>query len=120
VPETSPLLDPQGLGDLLQLDRARTSRAISSLLAKGLLLRTVLAGDQRRAKVALTAAGLRLHGELFPLVAQINQQLLRPLDGAEVALLDRLLQRIQQQAEQELAAAVLPKADRRQGRRGKN
>ena len=79
-------------------------------------MRTVQAGDQRRATVALTAAGQGLHDALFPLVAEINRQLLAPLQAAEVLVLDGLLQRIQQASEQVLAGAAWPKADRRRGR----
>lgn len=109
-------LQPSALAAQVQLDRARTSRAITSLLAKGLLVRTVQADDQRRATVALTAAGQGLHDALFPLVAEINRQLLAPLQAAEVLVLDGLLQRIQQASEQVLAGAAWPKADRRRGR----
>lgn len=93
-------LAPSQLAQAVQLDRARTSRAVSSLLAKGLVERRVRANDQRYAQVALSEAGRALHAALFPLVAEINRGLLRALSADEVALFEALLARLQQRAEQ--------------------
>lgn len=65
---------------------------------------------------ALTAAGRGLHDALLPLVAEINRQLLAPMQAAGVQLLDGMLQRVQQASEQVLAGAAWPKADRRRWR----
>ncbi len=62
-----------------QLDRARTSRAVSSLAAKGLLQRSVGRGDRRYSTLSLTAEGRALHAESFPLVAEINRELVSVL-----------------------------------------
>ena len=44
-----PQMPPAELAQRLGLDRARTSRAITSMLAKNLLTRTTLPGDRRQA-----------------------------------------------------------------------
>jgi DNA-binding MarR family transcriptional regulator len=109
-------LSPSALADAAQLDRPRTSRATGALLAKGLLTREVRAGDARRAVVALSEAGRRLHDELFPQVAAINARLVDALDEAQVATLDAVLQLLTAQAQRlngELAQDV--RADRRAG-----
>jgi len=44
-----------------QLDRARTSRCITSLWAKGLIDRQAVPGDMRKASVCLTEKGREIH-----------------------------------------------------------
>lgn len=109
------------LAERAQLDRARTSKAITSLVSKSLVQRRARAGDRRQAALVLTEAGRGLVHALFPQVAQINRQVLSVLDAQDVARLDVALQRLQAQAETLLAGAqdALPKADRRRrGQRG--
>jgi DNA-binding MarR family transcriptional regulator len=93
-------LSPSALAEQIALDRARTSRAISSLSAKGLVERVELAGDRRRALVALSDKGRTLHAELFPQVAELNRRLLQALDDGLLASLDTALQRLDAQAQQ--------------------
>jgi DNA-binding MarR family transcriptional regulator len=105
------------LAEHVQLDRARTSRAITSLVAKKLVAREVGKADRRQARLRLTPAGHRLYGELFPLVQAINRDLLASVPHADVARLDRVLAAMQLQADALVAHADLPKADRRRGGR---
>jgi DNA-binding MarR family transcriptional regulator len=107
------------LAQRAQLDRARTSRAITSLVGKKLVRRETGEGDRRQARVSLTAAGRALHAQMFPLVRQINVGLLQPLSAADVARLDTQLDALQQQADRMLESAQLPKADRRRGQRAR-
>jgi DNA-binding MarR family transcriptional regulator len=104
------------LAEHAQLDRARTSRAIGSLVDKGLVARTHPVGDRRQALLRLTESGGALYAELFPLVAQINAQLMSTLGPQGAADFDAALARLQAEAEGMVAAAALPKADRRRGR----
>jgi DNA-binding MarR family transcriptional regulator len=100
-----------------QLDRARTSRAVTSLVAKKLVQRTQGAADRREARLALTPAGRELYRQLFPLVLQINRELLSPITRTQLQAVDRALARMQVQAETMVRGAQLPKADRRRGGR---
>jgi len=109
-------MQPSQLAVRVQLDRARTSRAITSLAAKKMLERQVHSGDRRHARVTLTPQGQALHAALFPLIRSINQNLLAPLSAAEVEQLDSILRRLQTQADALAQAADLPKANRRRGR----
>ena len=116
VAQEEGLLSSQ-LAQRAQLDRARTSKAITSLVAKRLLQRRQTPGDRRQAALALTPAGRALYDELFPLVLEINRELLAALPDAHVERLDAVLDTLQQRADAMLAAAGtdLPKADRRRG-----
>jgi DNA-binding MarR family transcriptional regulator len=106
------------LADRIQLDRARTSRAVTSLVAKKLVRREAGTADRRHARLALTDQGRRLHAALFPLVCEINRGLLSPLSADEVRRLEDMLGRLQVRADGMVAAAsALPKADRRRGGR---
>lgn len=114
--ETGPL-QPSVLAERADLDRARTSRAISSLLTKGLVQRVVVVNDRRLATVALTALGQALHARLLPRVAEINRAILEPLADVEVAQLDRMLGQLQQRSARLLAEGEWPKAQRGRVRR---
>jgi DNA-binding MarR family transcriptional regulator len=108
------------LAERAQLDRARTSKAITSLVGKKLVHREVRTGDRRQAMLALTDEGRALYASLFPEVVDINRELLGALETAEVARLDSMFDRLQQRGEALVAAhAELPKADRRRGGRSR-
>lgn len=110
-------LHPSGLAVVAELDRSRTSRAISSLVAKGLVKRNVQASDQRFAQVTLTPEGERLHEEVFPQVARINTALLAVLDAQQTATLGAALEAMQREADRLQAVPDDgPKANRRRGR----
>lgn len=107
------------LAQRIQLDRARTSRAVTSLVAKGLLRREAGRSDRRQARLQLTPQGRDLHDRLFPLVSDINLGLLAILSAAQVQQLDASLAALQAQAGRMVAAAEWPKADRRRGGRAR-
>ena len=96
-----------------QLDRARTSRAISTLVAKGLINRQIVPSDQRKATVTLTDKGRRMYESFFPIVTELNQRLLQGLGGETLQILDNALTHIQMQAVKLQNEAGQPKANRR-------
>jgi len=104
------------LAEHAQLDRARTSKAVGSLVEKQLVSRVARSGDRRQVLLGLTEAGQALYDELFPLVTSINAELMGALGKEDAAQLDESLHRLQARAERMVQEAVLPKADR--GRRG--
>lgn len=110
---------PSVLAERMQRDRARTSRALSALQAKGLIERVVLPHDRRSVRVSLTAAGEALYQELMPQVQAINARILEVLDPAQKQTLDGILQLLRLQARRLMAEMdpQLPKADRRRGGR---
>lgn len=109
-------MSPSALADRGDLDRARTSRAIGSLVHKRLVARVPQPGDARRAVVALTDAGRALYEELFPQVAEINRRVLAVLEPPLVAALDEALTRLTAHAAEVNRALVVDvQADRRRG-----
>ena len=109
-------MHPSALAMQAQLDRARTSRALSALVAKGWVRRTVQASDQRFAHVELTDAGRALHAQLFPEIAALNRELLSVLSPEAIGALQAALDRLQTQADHLAATCALPKAGRQRGR----
>lgn len=112
-------LAPSALAERFELDRARTSRMITSLVDKGLVSRTAEPGNRKQARVALTAQGTALYEALMPQVKDINQRVLQVLSAAEMALLDDFIGRLHASAEK-LRLALddeLPRAHRRLGRK---
>lgn len=105
------------LAQRAQLDRARTSRALTTLVAKRLVRRDARPGDRRQISLALTDEGRALYAAIFPLVTEINQSLLSALNTPEVETLDKILIRLQQRADGMVEHAELPRADRRHGTR---
>lgn len=106
------------VAELVRLDRARTSRTLTSLATKGLVERRREPGDGRRVAIHLTEAGRALHAQMFPRVCDINQQLLSVLDAEQLRVFETGLERLQAQADALGDQARLPKADRRRGGRG--
>ena len=100
-----------------QLDRARTSRAITSLGQKGLLTRQGVTSDLRKATVSLTEGGRKIYEDFFPVVASLNARLLQSLSVQELEVLDKALMVAQTEADKMLAEGGLPKANRRRGGR---
>jgi DNA-binding MarR family transcriptional regulator len=108
-------LGSSALAEQAHLDRPRTSKAVTALTGKKLISRTSRAGDARHIELALTPAGLALHSELFPLVSQINREVLAALTPRETTLLGEMLDRLQQVADVMADQDGLPLADRRHG-----
>jgi DNA-binding MarR family transcriptional regulator len=109
-------LSPSSLAERAHLDRPRTSRAVSSLVAKHLAARSAEPGDARRSRIALTDSGRAFHAEVFPQVAGMNVRVMAALDDATAQALDRALDLLTARAVRlngELARDV--RADRRAG-----
>lgn len=113
-------LQSSELAEQVQLDRARTSRTVSSLVAKRLVRREVQAGDRRRVSLSLTDKGRALHAALFPQVVRINLDLLSVLSPGEMQRLDRALHALRAQAEQIAQRQDLPRLQRHRGGRGRD
>ncbi len=76
------------------MDKVRVSRAVAKLLRRGLVDRARDGADRRRAKLALAAAGRKIHDAIVPMARAKEAALLAGLSRAERAQLDRLLDRL--------------------------
>ncbi len=113
-------LTPSAMAEKVQLDRARTSRAIGALVKKKLIVRTPAVADRRVAQLAMTTQGKKVYAELMPQVQDINQRILATLTDEESAQfrhsLDRL--RLGAQGLYDEMMVDLPKTQRRLGKKG--
>jgi len=111
-------LPPSVLAERMHRDRARTSRVLTSLIQKKLVLRTTPAHDRRSAIVGLTPQGRQLYDSLMPQVQAINSQILMALSPEQARHFDEALERLQTRALTLLTelSPALPKANRRRGR----
>ena len=87
------------LAERAALDRAQTSRAVSALVQKGLVVRTPRPGNRREVLLHLTERGRALYAALLPRVARINQRLMSALNDDEAPTLEALLLRLRVQAD---------------------
>lgn len=82
------------------LDRARTSRALKELEAKGLVERRPRPSNRREVQVFVTEKGRAANDQLLARVAEINRQLLMGFNEVERELLVDMLARLQSQADE--------------------
>jgi len=111
-------MPPSALAERARLDRARTSRAISTLVEKQLVTRTTTPSDRRAARLALTPQGVRLYQDLMPEVQDINRRILGVLSPDEMAHLDSYLARLHASA-QALKSEIAPELPRTYRLRGR-
>ena len=103
------------LAQKAQLDRARTSRALSGLEDKGWVLRKPLDGDRRRVAIYLTDEGRRMYGQILPEMVKIHADIVAALSDEELAQFDHLLAKLQAHAvtlEKQERYADLPRIGR--------
>lgn len=82
------------------MDKVTVSRAAQGLLKRRLIVRSEHHADGRSHVLALTEAGAGLHAEIAPLALAYEAALIAGLAPDEVALLKRLLSRLQSAAGQ--------------------
>ncbi len=100
-----------------EIDDARLSRTVTSLVGKKLLAKSHL--PDRQLVVRLTQDGMDLYLKVFPLARSINADLLAALEPHHVAALEDILVRLHERGEQVVREADVPKAGRfRPVRRG--
>jgi hypothetical protein len=76
------------------MDKAKVSRAVTSLVEKGYLKRARHAEDGRLVALALTPAGQSVHQGIVPLAREVETQLVAVLSEAERVSLRRILRKL--------------------------
>lgn len=104
-------LQSSKLAERAMLDRARTSRALTSLADKGLVRREPKASDRREVFIFLTDAGRRTYTAIFPRIASIQRDLLAPFSPEDRQRFSDLLARLQAQASRLNPAGPSPALD---------
>ena len=87
-----------GLAELLGMDKAQLSRALSNLVRRKLVARSANPGDSREVLVALTEAGLEAHETMVRAGFERNAYLLANLSPQQVSDLDRILEELTRRA----------------------
>ena len=88
------------LAEATQLDKVRTSRALSGLESKGWVQREPVPGDRRHIVISLTAEGRRMYELILPEMARIHTDLVSALSDAELEQLDVTLAKLQSHAQE--------------------
>lgn len=89
-------------GDVAQrtaMDKVQVSRAIARLVDNKRVQRVVDAADGRVARLSLTARGRAIYDEVAPLALALEEKLLEALTPAERANLDRIMTKLNAQAD---------------------
>jgi DNA-binding MarR family transcriptional regulator len=81
------------LADLMDLDKGQTSRGVSALVARRLMLREYRR-DGRGIRITLTARGAELYDELMASALERNRVLLRGMTTEEKTQLFKVLDRL--------------------------
>ena len=93
-----------GLAELLGMDKAQLSRALSDLVRRKLVRRSANPEDSREVLVVLSEAGLEAHERMVRAGFERNAYLLANLSRDEIAQLDRILEELTRRAVEMLQA----------------
>lgn len=90
-----PGLAAREVAERTSMDKVAVSRAIASLLDRGLLARAWASDDKRRSKLALTPSGLAIHADVTRHALACEARLLAALDEPQREALSDLLDRLE-------------------------
>jgi DNA-binding MarR family transcriptional regulator len=91
---THPASDQSRVAEMIGYDRATIGGVIDRLLKKGWISRVTSAADRRSRELSLTPEGNRILQALIPVVKELQQDILLPLDTAEQAFYIHLTRRV--------------------------
>ncbi|MCV0441116.1 MAG: MarR family transcriptional regulator [Hydrogenophaga sp.] len=100
------------LAEHAMLDRARTSRTLTRLAAKKLIVRQPRPSDRREVHVYLSEQGRRLYDAIYPRVVAINRELVAGLTHEQRQVLDTVVDALQAQATRMGTAVAVAAAPR--------
>ncbi len=90
------------------MNKVRVSRALSRMVAAGLVNRRTDKGDRRRAVLNLSAKGKKVYGQIVPLALAMEASLIESLGPKEQAQLVRLLAKLSARTDQVSAQFQTP------------
>lgn len=110
VVASNPAITVNRAAELLGLDKGGVSRTIAQLLRRKLLTRRRDPADRRRAALALTPRGRRIHDEIAPFAVARDRRLLSMLSAAQRrdvhAIVDALTREIERMLREDLEDAA--------------
>jgi DNA-binding MarR family transcriptional regulator len=97
----------QALAREVNVDKSQASRIVSSLIQRGLLLRSADENDGRGVQLSLTPQGKTLYRKIFPKAVKRNEALLSVLSEDDRQCLERILEQLTDRAGELLGEARL-------------
>lgn len=88
-----------------RMDKVQVSRAVKRLLEADYLRREIDNNDRRRAHLHLTGSGWAIYDDVAPATLEWERELLSRLSDAEVSILDTVIARLQDIADEMAAVA---------------
>lgn len=92
-------MSPTVIGQRTAMDKVKVSRATQSLVAKGLLRQSPDPRDGRGRLLRLTRKGTATHAGMVPLAESLESQVFDDLSRSEMALLNRVLEKMETRLE---------------------
>lgn len=86
--------------DRTAMDKAKVSRAVSQLIANGLVQRETHANDQRLLELSLTRKGRNVYAAIVPRAQAIERHITAGMTANEITLLRDLLDRLSQKVDE--------------------
>lgn len=86
------------VGRRIVMDKVAVSRAVTSLLRRGLIERTTDSSDRRRAALELSNTGRSLHARIVPIALDYEERLYQALTAEERTRFDELCDRLYRHA----------------------
>jgi DNA-binding MarR family transcriptional regulator len=81
------------------MDKVTISRAVTALVARGLVVRTTQAHDRRIDLLTLAEAGRQIVSEVTPIALEFERALVAAFEPAQIRLLETLLRELEQKAD---------------------
>ena len=89
-----------------RMDKVQVSRAVKRLLDLGHIAREIDNADRRRAHLRLTGRGRAVYDDVAPATLEWERELLARLTETEAAILDTVIARLQQVADEMAAGSA--------------
>ena len=92
--QAHPATDQATVAELIAYDRATIGGVIDRMEQKGWVKRIVSERDRRARELSLSPEGERIHATLLPIVQELQNDILHPLDEAEQSAFLALASRV--------------------------
>jgi DNA-binding MarR family transcriptional regulator len=92
-------LTPTAVGQNTAMDKVKVSRAVQTLIAKGLVRQSPDPSDGRGRLLRLTRKGSALHARMVPLIHKMEARMFDEVSSSDKATLNRVLNKISSRLE---------------------